>query len=162
MIAKFCHECGTKLMQKELENEGIIPFCPKCKVYRFPVYNVAVSMIVINKKTDKILLIKQYGKDYYVLVAGYVNRMEQLEHAVAREIKEETGMNVSQIKFNRTRFYEPSDVLMCNFTAFVEDDSDFCVNEEIDDYCWFTYEEARKNIRQNSLAAYFLNAYLDE
>lgn len=162
MIAKFCHECGTKLMQKELENEGIIPFCPKCKVYRFPVYNVAVSMIVINKKTDKILLIKQYGKDYYVLVAGYVNRIEQLEHAVAREIKEETGMNVSQIKFNRTRFYEPSDVLMCNFTAFVEDDSDFCVNEEIDDYCWFTYEEARKNIRQNSLAAYFLNAYLDE
>ncbi len=162
MIAKFCHECGTKLTQKELENEGIIPFCPKCKVYRFPVYNVAVSMIVINKKTDKILLIKQYGKDYYVLVAGYVNRMEQLEHAVAREIKEETGMNVSQIKFNRTRFYEPSDVLMCNFTAFVEDDSDFCVNEEIDDYCWFTYEEARKNIRQNSLAAYFLNAYLDE
>ena len=162
MIAKFCHECGTKLMQKELENEGIIPFCPKCKAYRFPMYNVAVSMIVINKKTDKILLIKQYGKDYYVLVAGYVNRMEQLEHAVAREIKEETGMNVSQIKFNRTRFYEPSDVLMCNFTAFVEDDSDFCVNEEIDDYCWFTYEEARKNIRQNSLAAYFLNAYLDE
>lgn len=162
MIAKFCHECGTKLTQKELENEGIIPFCPKCEAYRFPVYNVAVSMIVINKKTDKILLIKQYGKDYYVLVAGYVNRMEQLEHAVAREIKEETGMNVSQIKFNRTRFYEPSDVLMCNFTAFVEDDSDFCVNEEIDDYCWFTYEEARKNIRQNSLAAYFLNAYLDE
>lgn len=162
MIAKFCHECGTKLTQKELENEGIIPFCPKCEAYRFPVYNVAVSMIVINKKTDKILLIKQYGKDYYVLVAGYVNRMEQLEHAVAREIKEETGINVSQIKFNRTRFYEPSDVLMCNFTAFVEDDSDFCVNEEIDDYCWFTYEEARKNIRQNSLAAYFLNAYLDE
>lgn len=162
MIAKFCYECGTKLTQKELENEGIIPFCPKCKAYRFPMYNVAVSMIVINKKTDKILLIKQYGKDYYVLVAGYVNRMEQLEHAVAREIKEETGMNVSQIKFNRTRFYEPSDVLMCNFTAFVEDDSDFCVNEEIDDYCWFTYEEARKNIRQNSLAAYFLNAYLDE
>lgn len=162
MIEKFCHECGTKLMQKELENEGTVPFCPKCEAFRFPMYNVAVSMIVINKKTDKILLIKQYGKDYYVLVAGYVNRMEQLEHAVAREIKEETGMNVSQIKFNRTRFYEPSDVLMCNFTAFVEDDSDFCVNEEIDDYCWFTYEEARKNIRQNSLAAYFLNAYLDE
>lgn len=161
MITKFCHECGTKLTQKEMKNEGIVPFCPKCETFRFPMYNVAVSMIVINKKTDKILLIKQYGKDYYVLVAGYVNRTEQLEHAVAREIKEETGMTVSHIKFNRTRFYEPSDVLMCNFTAFVEDDSDFSVNEEIDDYCWFTYDEARKNIRQNSLAAYFLNAYLD-
>lgn len=162
MVAKFCHECGTKLTQKELENEGMVPFCPKCEAFRFPMYNVAVSMIVINKQTNKILLIKQYGKDYYVLVAGYVNRTEQLEHAVAREIKEETGMNVSSIKFNRTSFYEPSNVLMCNFTAFVENDSDFCPNEEIDDYSWFTYEEARKYIRENSLAAYFLNTYLDE
>lgn len=162
MSAKYCHECGSKLTEKELENEGIIPFCPKCNQYRFPMYNVAVSMIVINKETNKILLVKQYGKPFYILVAGYVNRTEQLEHAVSREIKEETGMNVSSIKFNRTSFYEPSNVLMCNFTAFVENDSDFCVNEEIDDYSWFTYEEARKYIRENSLAAYFLNAYLDE
>ena len=85
-----------------------------------------------------------------------MNRTEELEHAVAREIKEETGMNVSSIKFNRTSFYEPSNVLMCNFTAFVENDSDFCPNEEIDDYSWFTYEEARKYIREKSLAEYFL------
>ena len=134
MSAKYCHECGSELTEKELENEGIIPFCPKCNQYRFPMYNVAVSMIVINKETNKILLVKQYGKPFYILVAGYVNRTEQLEHAVSREIKEETGMNVSSIKFNRTSFYEPSNVLMCNFTAFVENDSDFCPNEEIDDY----------------------------
>ena len=134
MSVKYCHECGSKLTEKELENEGIIPFCPKCNQYRFPMYNVAVSMIVINKETNKILLVKQYGKPFYILVAGYVNRTEQLEHAVSREIKEETGMNVSSIKFNRTSFYEPSNVLMCNFTAFVENDSDFCPNEEIDDY----------------------------
>lgn len=162
MSAKYCHECGSKLTEKELENEGIIPFCPKCNKYHFPMYNVAVSMIVINKETNKILLIKQYGKPFYILVAGYVNRTEQLEHAVAREIKEETGMTISAIKFNRTNFYEPSNVLMCNFTVFVENDKDFFVNEEIDDYNWFTYEEARKYICENSLAAYFLNAYLDE
>lgn len=51
MVAKFCHECGTKLTQKELENEGMVPFCPKCEAFRFPMYNVAVSMIVINKQT---------------------------------------------------------------------------------------------------------------
>ena len=155
MSAKYCHECGSKLTEKELENEGIIPFCPKCNQYRFPMYNVAVSMIVINKETNKILLVKQYRKPFYILVAGYVNRTEQLEHAVAREIKEETGMNVSSIKFNRTSFYEPSNVLMCNFTAFVENDSDFCPNEEIDDYSWFTYEEARKYIRENSPCSIF-------
>ena len=128
MIEKFCHECGTKLMQKELENEGTVPFCPKCEAFRFPMYNVAVSMIVINKQTNKILLIKQYGKDYYVLVAGYVNRTEQLEHAVAREIKEETGMTVSSIKFNRTQFYQVCRKAPCFSTGDIRHVRRICVS----------------------------------
>ena len=162
MTGKYCHECGTKLVPKELENEGTIPFCPKCGQYRFPMYNVAVSMIVVNEQNGKILLIEQYGRQGYILVAGYVNRGEQLEHAAAREIKEETGLTVSRVRFNRTEFFERSDTLMCNFTAFVPDDSELSPNEEIDSYAWFTPDEARRNIRPNSLAASFLNAYLDE
>ncbi|MGI6254405.1 MAG: NUDIX domain-containing protein [Acutalibacter sp.] len=161
MSAKYCQECGTELEERDLENEGRIPFCPKCGQYRFPMYNVAVSMIVVNQRTQKILLIKQYGKPFYILVAGYVNRTEGLEHAVAREVKEETGMTVSRIQFNRTRFFQPSNTLMCNFTAFVEDDGDLCVNEEVDSYQWFTSQEAREKILQNSFASFFLNAYLD-
>ena len=147
MSGKYCQECGTALTEKYLENEGI---------------NVAVSMIVVNKSTDNILLIKQYGRPFFILVAGYVNRAESLEHAVIREIKEETGMTVSSIKFNRTRFFEPSNTLMCNFTAFVEDDSELSVNNEVDSYCWFSKDEARENIKPESLAAYFLDSYLDE
>lgn len=162
MIQKHCHECGTALIEKELEGEGIVSYCPKCKQFRFPMYNVAVSMIVINEQTGEILLIKQYGRPHFILVAGYVNRGEQLEQAVVREIKEETGMTVSRIKFNRTSFFEPSNTLMCNFTAFVKDDSEMSPNGEIDFYQWFTPDEARKNIHPNSLAEKFLNAYLDE
>ena len=162
MIQKHCFECGTALIEKELENEGFVPYCPKCEQFRFPMYNVAVSMIVINEQTGEILLIKQYGRPHFVLVAGYVNRGEQVEHAVGREIKEETGMTVSRIKFNRTSFFEPSNTLMCNFTAFVKDDSELSTNAEIDSYQWFSPEEARKNIRPDSLAEKFLNAYLDE
>ena len=162
MGAKYCHECGSELVERYLENEGMIPFCPKCGQYRFPLYNVAVSMIVLCRNTGRILLIEQYGRPSYILVAGYVNRTESLEHAVAREIKEETGMNVTSVKFNRTKFFEPSNTLMCNFTAFVEDESELCTNEEVDAYAWFSREEARENIRPNSLAAYFLNTYLDE
>ena len=124
-------------------------------------YNVAVSMIVINEQTGEILLIKQYGRPHFVLVAGYVNRGEEVEHAVVREIKEETGMTVSHIKFNRTSFFEPSNTLMCNFTAFVKDDSELSTNSEIDSYQWFTPDDARRNIRPNSLAKSFLNAYLE-
>lgn len=162
MSGRYCQECGTALVDKELENEGIVPFCPKCGQYRFPMYNVAVSMIVIDRKTDRILLIRQYGRPYFILVAGYVNRTEPLEDAVAREIMEETGMTVSAIRYNRTRFFEPSNTLMCNFTAFVDDASKLHTNEEVDSYEWFTKDEARRNIKEGSLAAYFLNTYLDE
>ena len=162
MIQKHCFDCGAELIEKELEGEGIVPYCPQCQQFRFPMYNVAVSMIVIDQQTGEILLIKQYGRPSFILVAGYVNRGEQVEHAVSREIKEETGMTVSHIKFNRTCFFEPSNTLMCNFTAYVKDSSELSPNSEIDSYKWFSPEDARLNIRPNSLASQFLNAYLDE
>ena len=162
MSSTHCRKCGAKLIEKEMKNEGIVPYCPECEEYRFPQYNVAVSMIVVNKSKDEILLIQQYGRPSYVLVAGYVNRGESLEDAVRREIKEETGMTVSELKFNRTQFFERSESLMCNFTAFVEDDSEMDPNYEIDKYSWFPREGARENIRPDSLAEFFLNSYLDE
>ena len=102
MIQKHCFECGTALIEKELEEEGVVPYCPKCQQYRFPMYNVAVSMIVVDEETGKILLIQQYGKPSYILVAGYVNRGEAEEHAVVREVREETGLEVEHLRFNRT------------------------------------------------------------
>ena len=162
MIQKHCFECGTALIEKELEEEGIVPYCPKCQQYRFPMYNVAVSMIVVDEETGKILLIQQYGKPSYILVAGYVNRGEAEEHAVVREVREETGLEVEHLRFNRTKFFEPSNTQMCNFTAFIRTAKALHINHEVDRCKWFTPQEARENIRPNSLAAEFLNAYLDE
>ena len=158
----YCPECGEPLQMRALEGEGDVPYCTQCGKFRFPMYNVAVSMIVRDSLTGDILLIKQYGRDFYILVAGYVNRGEPLENAVAREIKEETGMTVSRVKFNRTKFFEPSNTLMCNFTAFVDDASVISPNGEIDSFEWFSPEAARANIKPGSLAAEFLNAYLNE
>ena len=98
MLEKHCRACGAALIEKELKGEGVVPFCPVCGEFRFPMYNVAVSMIVIDRQSEKILLVQQYGKPSYILVAGYVNRTESLESAVAREIKEETGMTVAILR----------------------------------------------------------------
>ncbi|SFA90259.1 NAD+ diphosphatase [Acetitomaculum ruminis DSM 5522] len=162
MDEKYCVKCGEKLVLKELETEGMVPFCNKCKEFRFPKYNVAVSMIVINKENNSILLIKQYGKDAFILVAGYVNKGERAEEAVLRELKEETGMRAVDLIFNQTSYFEPSNTLMCNFTVFVDDDKEMTPNKEIDFYKWFSFEEAAKNIMKGSLAQKFLNAYLDK
>ena len=162
MIQKYCSDCGSLLEERKLEGEGIVPFCPHCEAWRFPMYNMAVSMIVINRANDRILLIQQYGKKRNILVAGYVNRGESAEAAALREIREETGMTATELHFNRTRFYEPSNTLMMNFTAYVEDDSELCPNREIDSLAWYTPKEAREAIAPGSLAAEFLCTYLDQ
>lgn len=158
---KHCVECGTLLIKKELEKEGLIPYCPTCNQFRFPIYNTAVSMIVIDRNAKKILLIQQYNRPFYILVAGYVNRGEAVETAVAREVREETGLVVNEIKFNRSKFFEPSNTLMINFTCFVDDVSTLSPNEEIDSYEWFDYEEAKIQIKDGSLAEEFLIKYLE-
>lgn len=157
-----CPACGAALVEKALDGEGIVPYCESCAAFRYPQYNVAVSMIVRDASDGRILLIQQYGRPNYILVAGYVNRGERAEDAVAREIHEETGMTTARIRFNRTRFFEPSNTLMINFTAYIRDAAALHTNREIDRCAWFTPEEARKNIKPGSLAAEFLNAYLDE
>ena len=77
-----CMQCGAKLEEKYLASEGKnIPWCPVCSAYRFPVFNAGVSMIITNPKRDKVLLIRQYGGDEYILCAGYINRGEDAEDA---------------------------------------------------------------------------------
>ncbi len=154
----YCMECGTKLIPRELKNEGMIPYCETCNTFRFPVFNTGVSMIV--KYQGKILLIKQYGGNEYILTAGYVNKGEDAEHAAVREIGEELGLEVRELHFNHSHFYAPSNTLMLNFTVEVTSAA-VQPNEEIDSYAWFTEEDARNNIRRNSLAQAFLLGYLD-
>ncbi len=158
---RYCTKCGTLFETREMEGEGTVQYCPKCNEYHFPVFNTACSMIVIDPKARKILLIKQYGRDHYILVAGYVNRGEDAEVTVAREIKEETGLTAKTIRFNRSKYFERSNTLMLNWTVEIEDASELKPNNEIDSYHWFTFEEARRNIKDCSLAQWFLNAYLD-
>lgn len=160
-MMNYCVECGAKLISKHLENEGEIPYCPSCDAFRFPIFNTAVSMIVIDEKNEKILLIQQYGRPFYILVAGYVNRGESAEDALKREIYEETGLNVVRYEFNKSKFFEPSNTLMVNFAAYV-DSNDVRITDEIDKFTWFTSDEARENIKDGSLAEEFLCAYLDK
>ena len=100
----YCIKCGRKLVDRYLENEGVIPYCENCKEYRFKMYNVAISMIVIAPN-NKILLIKQYHKNDYILVAGYVNYSESIESALKRELKEETYLELVSYKFNKSQYY---------------------------------------------------------
>lgn len=158
---KHCMECGAKLEQKYLEREGMIPYCPVCKAFRFPVFNTAVSMIVLNPAKDKILLIQQYGRRDYIMVAGYVNKGECAEDAVVREVKEEIGLTVTDLHFNKSQYYEKSNTLLLNFFCTASDDSLENMTDEVDLATWFSFEEARANIHHGGTAHKFLEHFLN-
>ena len=158
----FCRECGEKLALRFCENEGLVPYCNKCESFKFPQFNLAVSMVVTNRAQDKILLAKHTGEEDYILFAGYVKKGETAEKTVVREIKEETKLNVIKFKYMSSRYHPPRDVLMLNFIAVVEETEAISLKQdELSEVKWFTVEEAKENVRKNSTAEYFLLNALD-
>ena len=160
MEMNYCMHCGTRLQPKPLRDEGDVPWCERCQEYRFPVFSTAVSMVITDEARERALLIRQYGRPFYILCAGYVNRGEDAEDAAARELREELGLTVRTLRFNRSRYFAPSNTLMLNFAVTVA--GDVRPNWEIDTWSWFPLEEARERIKPGSLAAEFLNGYLDK
>ena len=156
----YCRECGEKLEMKYLEGEGMVPYCENCGQYRFPQFNVACSMIVLSPDQKEVVLIQQYGKKNYILVAGYVNKGEDAEDCAIREIREELGAEADCLHFNRSHYFSKSNTLMLNFTVVLKSKELSC-NWEVDRYSWFDLKTAREKIKKNSLAAAFLNGYLD-
>ncbi|GHV97615.1 NTP pyrophosphohydrolase [Lactobacillus nasalidis] len=156
----YCPQCGQKLVKKELPLDGWIPYCENCRDFRFPIFSVAVSMIVMTEARDRVLLIKQYGRDAYVLVAGYVSKGENAEDTCQRELMEELGLKVKSLHFNRSQYFAPSNTLMLNYTVVVDEGEKPRPNDEIDAWSWLDLPEARRQISQGSLAQEFLEGYL--
>ena len=156
---RYCPFCGTKLQDKmNLEEKREVPFCATCGEFRFPFFNSAVVMAIVNETKDQMLLVRQFGDERYYLVAGYVDQGETAERAVSREIREETGLTVTGMRYHRSHYYEPSNTLMMFYTAAVAD-GPVQTNEEVDDYRWFPIREACLEIPKHALAEELLKDY---
>ena len=150
---------GQSLLKSTLTARVKFRFA-KSGAFRFPIFNTAVSMEVLSPARDKIVLIKQYGKDKNILVAGYVNRGESAEEAVAREVFEELGVTVNEITFNKSAFFEPSNTIMLNFSCVAETEELHINEKEVDSAAWYALEEIEREIFQGSLAHKFLLEFL--
>ncbi|MBR1566281.1 MAG: NUDIX domain-containing protein, partial [Oscillospiraceae bacterium] len=118
------------------------------------------SMVVQDEAREKVILIRQYGRQSWVLVAGYVNHGEDAENAARRELMEELGLSALSVSFNRSHYFPPSNTLMLNFTVHVRK-QEAHPNREVDAWQWFSLEDARQAIKPGSLARAFLLGKLD-
>lgn len=152
---KYCSKCSNELILKECNHDGMIPYCPVCKEFIFPTFNSAISTVLFNPDKNKLLLIQQYGKTSNILVAGYINKGENANQALIREVKEEVDLNVIKYEYNDNVYFEKSNTLIHNFIAYVDHES-FKLTDEVDKAQWFSIEEAIHAIKQKSLAKNFL------
>ncbi len=157
----YCRDCGEKLALRFLENEGLVPYCPRCEKFKFPFFPVAVSMVVVNRAENRIMLAKHVGDEDYKLFAGYIKKGESAEKAIPRELKEETALGAVKWKYLGSRYHEAKDILMLGFLVTAEE-GELRLGEEIAEAHWSTYEEAKEIIRKNSTAEYFLGLALQE
>ena len=111
---KFCGVCGC---QMEDSPEDLARICPDCGEKFYPQIAPAVITAVLNQ--GKILLAhnRNFSGNVFSLIAGFVESGETLEQAVAREIMEETGIRVKNIRYYSSQPWPFPNSLMLGFVA---------------------------------------------
>ena len=109
----YCPHCGTKLIGKEIGDEGVIPFCDRCNVPLWDMFTTSIIAAVVNEYGEVALLRQGYvSQTNYVCVAGIMKLGESAEETVIREIKEEINQDVESLEFIRSYPYEKKEMLM--------------------------------------------------
>ncbi|HEY8889627.1 MAG TPA: NAD(+) diphosphatase [Clostridium sp.] len=111
---KYCGRCGTLAQNVDGERAKR---CPKCGLTNYP--RISPAIIVAVLKEGRLLLAhnNESPKDLYSVVAGFVEVGETFEECVAREVHEETGIIVKNIKYFGNQPWPFPNSLMIGFTA---------------------------------------------
>lgn len=157
-VNRYCGCCGHKTIDKKDERAK---FCPSCKNTVYP--RISPATITAVFREDKILLAhnNNFRKDMYSLVAGYVEPGETLEECVAREIGEEVGIKVKNIKYFSSQPWSFPDSLMVAFTAEYESGEITVDNCEITDAAWYTADSLPEIPTTDSIAGKIIRWYKD-
>ena len=118
MKFSYCPVCGTKLVKRLMDDEGVAPYCDTCHRPRFDLFKVAVIGLVENE-CGEVALIRQrsFSSCYESLVSGFVAEGERAEDALRREITEELGIAIEGMRFEGTHWFEAKGILMMGFFA---------------------------------------------
>ncbi len=148
----YCPHCGTKLISKEIGDEGMIPYCEKCNIPLWDMFTTSIIAAVVNEYREVALLRQNYvSLTKYVCVAGIMKLGESAEETAIREIKEEIGQDVEKLKYVGSYPYEKKEMLMLGFKATVKK-QDFKLSSEVDAVEWVRYENALSLLREGSIA----------
>jgi NAD+ diphosphatase len=136
---RFCGRCGAPTVHDK--NERMMR-CPKCGNMIFPKIAPAVIVGVINK--DKLLLTKYANREYkrYALIAGFNEIGETIEETVKREVMEEAGLHVKNIRYYKSQPWGFDSNLLMGFFCEVDGSDNIRLDEnELSEAEWVVKDD---------------------
>lgn len=132
---RYCGKCGSKTTEKTDERAIV---CQTCNTIVYP--KISPAIIVAILCDGKILLAHNSGfrNNMYSLIAGFADVGETLEETVVREVREEVGLEVKNIRYYKSQPWPFTGSMMVGFIAEAESNQTICVdNNEITDAAWY-------------------------
>jgi NAD+ diphosphatase len=135
---RFCKRCGNEMRTKAGPPTRE---CPVCGYLSFP--RISPAVIVLVERGNQCLLARspRFKGEFYSVLAGFSEPGETLEETVAREVWEETGIEVKDIRYFGSQPWPFPDSLMIGFTARCAGGEIRVDGEEILDARWFTADQ---------------------
>ncbi len=146
---RFCPVCGKPLSDDDTFNARK---CGSCGKIFFP--QIEPAVIVLVSRGDEILLVKDRKRatSFFSCVAGFVEHGESLEQSVEREVMEETGISIKNIRYVGSQPWPFPDQLMLAFTADYASGEIRLQEEELVDGGWFKRDSLPEIPRPGSVA----------
>ena len=132
---RFCGRCSSYTIHDEKER---MMRCPNCGNMIFP--KIAPACIIAVTNGDKLLLSQYAGRNYkrYALIAGFIEIGETAEEAVAREVMEEVGLKVKNIRYYKSQPWGVvSDLLLGYYCDLDGEDTIHLDEDELSMAAWY-------------------------
>lgn len=115
---RFCSRCGTPVRRYDKEFAAI---CDDCSYHQYPRISPCIIVLVVRQGThgEQCLLAHaaHFDTDRYSTLAGFIEAGETAEHAVAREVREEVGIEIDNIRYWKSQPWPFPHSLMLGFFA---------------------------------------------
>ena len=158
--SRFCGSCGAP--NRDADSGELARQCSACGRLEYPRISPAVIIIITNDKDDALLAHnKKFVPSIYSLIAGFNEAGESLEATVAREIKEEVNLEVTDIRYIRSQPWPFPNSLMLGFSARYKGGELRPDGEEIEDARWFSRENLPNLPGSASVSRYLINLWLE-
>jgi NAD+ diphosphatase len=159
--SRYCGSCGHR--NADVADGEFARVCPHCGRKEFPRISPAILVLIKNEK-DEVLLAhnNNFKNNVYSLIAGFMEAGENLENTVAREVREEVGLEVDGITFVTSQSWPFPNSLMAGFEAKYKSGVIHCDKKEIADAQWFSRDSLPELPGKGSVSRFIIDKWLNE